>query len=135
MGEMTLGQRIRQRRKQMGLSQSGLSKAAGVSDSSISLWESDNTAPRGANLHKLASALQCSPTWILFGDEDKTPEEPQAVDDIHHLTEDEQELLRLYRALPESEQLSQINGMKARVENFNRLFSELLEARKRNNLG
>lgn len=133
MSEITLGQRIRQRRKQIGLSQKGLSKSAGVSESSISLWESDNTAPRGANLHKLASALQCSPTWILFGDEDKTPEAPRPTDTSAKLKEDEQELLRLYRALPESEQVAQIEGMKARVENFNRLFTELLEARERNN--
>lgn len=132
MSDITSGQRIRQRRKQIGLSQSGLSKAAGVSDSSISLWESDNTAPRGENLHKLATALQCSPTWILFGDEDKIPSEPQPVDTPHSLTDDEQEMLRLYRALPESEQKAQINDLKARVDNFNRLFTELLEARKRN---
>ncbi|EPQ7994625.1 helix-turn-helix domain-containing protein, partial [Escherichia coli] len=44
MNEKTLGQRIRERRKQVGLSQNGLSKAAGVSGSSISLWESDHTA-------------------------------------------------------------------------------------------
>ncbi|WP_146672377.1 helix-turn-helix domain-containing protein, partial [Escherichia coli] len=66
MNEKTLGQRIRERRKQVGLSQNDLSKAAGVSGSSISLWESDHTAPRGQNLHRLAEVLQCSPTWILF---------------------------------------------------------------------
>ncbi|WP_201471791.1 helix-turn-helix domain-containing protein [Escherichia coli] len=129
MSERTLGQRVRQRRKQLRLNQNQLSKAAGVSESSISLWESDNTAPRGANLHKLASALQCSPTWILFGDVDKTPEEPRPIESA--LKEDERELLRLYRALPESEQTAQIAGMRARVENYNRLFTELLEARKR----
>ena len=57
MNEKTLGQRIRERRKQVGLSQNGLSKAAGVSGSSISLWESDHTAPRGQNLHRLAEVL------------------------------------------------------------------------------
>ncbi|WP_080206509.1 helix-turn-helix domain-containing protein [Salmonella enterica] len=129
MSERTLGQRVRQRRKQLRLNQNQLSKAAGVSESSISLWESDNTAPRGANLHKLASALQCSPTWILFGDADQTPEEPRPIESA--LKEDERELLRLYRALPESEQTAQIAGMRARVENYNRLFTELLEARKR----
>ncbi|QKN82220.1 helix-turn-helix domain-containing protein [Scandinavium goeteborgense] len=133
MKEMTLGQRIKERRKQIGLSQNGLSKAAGVSDSTISLWESDNTAPRGANLHKLAAALQCSPTWVLFGDEDNSPGEPRVLDAEQQLTEDEKEVLRLYRALPESEQRNQIGELKARVENFNRLFTELLAARKRNN--
>lgn len=132
MSEITLGQRIKQRRKQIGLSQSDLSKSAGVSDSSVSLWESDNTAPRGANLHKLATALQCSPTWILFGDEDQAPGEPRQDGGQSNLSDDEIELLKLYRALPESEQVSQRQEMRARVENFNRLFDELLEARKRN---
>ena len=132
MSEITLGQRIRQRRKEIGLNQHQLSKAAGVSNSSISLWEADNTAPRGENLHRLADALQCSPTWILFGDEDKTPGEPISVDAGIQLSEDELELLKLYRSLPESEQKAQKNNMRARVKNFNRLFNELLEARKRN---
>ena len=133
MSNMTLGQRIKQRRKELRLSQSKLSKAAGVSDSSISLWESDTTAPRGENLHKLAKILQCSPTWILFGDEDKTPAEPVSVNFPQPMTEEELELLQLYRALPESEQLAQIQNLRARVKNFNRLFNELLEARKRTN--
>ncbi len=130
---MTLGQRIRQRRKQIGLSQSKLSKAAGVSDSSISLWESDTTAPRGENLHKLAKILQCSPTWILFGDVDKSPEPPLPPGTQSQMTEEELELLQLYRSLPESEQQAQIQSLRARVDNFNRLFNELLEARKRTN--
>ncbi|EOK3512977.1 helix-turn-helix domain-containing protein [Escherichia coli] len=132
MNEKTLGQRIRERRKQVGLSQNGLSKAAGVSGSSISLWESDYTAPRGQNLHRLAEVLQCSPTWILFGDEDKTPAPPVSLDSALDLSEDELEMLRLYRALPKSEQQAQLSELRARVENFNRLFTELLEARKRN---
>ena len=94
MNEKTLGQRIRERRKQVGLSQNGLSKAAGVSGSSISLWESDHTAPRGQNLHRLAEVLQCSPTWILFGDEDKTPAPPVSLDSALDLSEDELEMLR-----------------------------------------
>ncbi|ENW8879693.1 transcriptional regulator, partial [Escherichia coli] len=48
------------------------------------------------------------------------------------LSEDELEMLRLYRALPKSEQQAQLSELRARVENFNRLFTELLEARKRN---
>lgn len=131
MNEITLGQRIRQRRKQIGLSQNKLSKAAGVSDSSISLWESDTTAPRGENLHKLAAILQCSPTWILFGDEDKTPEEPVSPSDQQQMTDEERELLHLFRSLPESEQQAQMQNLRARVKNFNRLFNEMLEARKR----
>ncbi len=39
MNEKTLGQRIRERRKQVGLSQNGLSKAAGVDPSAVSQWQ------------------------------------------------------------------------------------------------
>jgi transcriptional regulator with XRE-family HTH domain len=129
MKEMTLGQRIKLRRKQIGISQKGLSKAVGVSDSSISLWESDHTAPRGENLHELASALQCSPTWILFGDEDKNPDAPRQLDDILQLTDDELEMLRLYRGLPESERTAQMSAMKTRVKNHIRRLNALLDDR------
>ncbi|MBL5924989.1 helix-turn-helix domain-containing protein [Enterobacter asburiae] len=130
MNKLTPGQRIKQRRRDVGLSQSKLSKASGVSGSSISLWESDTTAPRGENLHRLASALQCSPTWILFGDEDKAPEEPEEPA-IKPISDEEAELLKLFRSLPASEQQAQIQNLRARVKNFNKLFDELLEARKR----
>lgn len=132
MKEITLGQRIKQRRKQVGLRQKDLSKAVGVSESSISLWESDHTAPRGENLHELASALQCSPTWILFGDNDKTPNEPRQLDDLQQLTKNEMEMLKLFRVLPESEQIAQVSGMRARVKNFIRKLNGLLEDRESN---
>ncbi len=57
---------------------------------------------------------------------------PCSLDSALDLSEDELEMLRLYRALPKSEQQAQLSELRARVENFNRLFTELLEARKRN---
>lgn len=130
---MTLGQRIKQRRKQVGLSQKELSKAVGVSDSSISLWESDHTAPRGENLHTLASILQCSPTWVLYGDNDKSPDAPRQLDSTQQLTEDEMEMLRLYRVLPDLEKSAQMSGMKARVKNYIRRLNSMLDDRKDEN--
>lgn len=133
MDNITIGTRIAQRRKEVGMIQRELSKAVGVSTSTISLWESDATEPRGKNLHALAHTLQCSPTWLLFGDSEAAPQAPEPAESIIPLTDDEQELLNLYRALPVSEQESQINELRARVENFEKLFSELLQARKRIN--
>lgn len=111
------------------MSQNALSKAAGVSYSSISLWENDNTAPRGENLHNLARSLQCSPTWILYGDEDKVPESPRQPSELDTLTDDERELLSMYRYLSASEQKSFFNSLKARLMNFSRSLSEHLQAR------
>jgi len=131
MNSETLGRRVLRRRKDVGLTQRDLGKALGISHATISLWESDNPEPSGKNLHALAKVLQCSPTWILFGDEDQTPPEPVSIEEQRTLSADEQEMLELYRSLPESEQLAQIQNLRARVENFNQLFEELLKARKR----
>ena len=133
MSEKTLGQRILQRRKEIKMTQRELRKAAGVSYATISLWESDNTEPTGKNLHALSRALQCTPTWILFGDSDQTPGDPLALIEQDKLSDDERELVDLYRSLPESEQSAQLETLRARVENFNTLFEELLKARKRTN--
>ncbi|EHT01491.1 helix-turn-helix domain-containing protein [Klebsiella oxytoca] len=133
MSEKTLGQRILQRRKEIKMTQRELGKAAGVSYATISLWESDNTEPTGKNLHALSRALQCTPTWILFGDSDQTPGDPLALIEQDKLSDDERELVDLYRSLPESEQAAQLETLRARVENFNTLFEELLKARKRTN--
>ena len=133
MSEKTLGQRILQRRKEIKMTQRELGKVAGVSYATISLWESDNTEPTGKNLHALSRALQCTPTWILFGDSDQTPGDPLALIEQDKLSDDERELVDLYRSLPESEQSAQLETLRARVENFNTLFEELLKARKRTN--
>lgn len=127
--DMTLGERVRSRRKDLGFTQKSLAKALKLSDVSISQWERDDSEPTGKNLHALAKALRCSPTWLLFGDEDKIPEEPSTLPVT--LDAKQQELLDLFDALPESEQDAQLNELRARVENFNRLFDELLKARKR----
>lgn len=131
MSEQLPGQRIRSRRKQLKLSQDSLGAAAGISGSSISLWENGNTFPTGKNLHSLAHALQCSPTWILFGDEDKTPGEPVPIEEKFNLSDDEKVLVELYRQLPKSAQEDQIEEMKARAENYNLLYNELIEVRQR----
>ncbi|MFB5172512.1 helix-turn-helix domain-containing protein [Erwinia amylovora] len=129
MTKMTFGERIRARRKDLGFTQKSLAKALQLSDVSISQWERDESEPTGKNLHALSKALRCSPTWILFGDEDKAPEESGEIP--ARLDPRQQELLELFNALPESDQDAQLCEMRARVENFNRLFDELLKARKR----
>ncbi|EIX9048230.1 TPA: helix-turn-helix domain-containing protein [Klebsiella oxytoca] len=130
MKNMTLGERIRARRKQLGFTQKTLAKALKLSDVSVSQWERDDSEPSGKNLFALCKTLKCTPTWILFGDDDQEPQEPSAEEIV--LDEKQKELLELFNALPESEQDAQLSEMRARVESFNRLFEELLIARKRN---
>lgn len=131
MNKTSIGSRILQRRKVLGLSQRALGKAAQVTYATISLWEGDKTEPKGKNVYALAKALQCSPAWILFGDQDQLPPPPVEASEENGLSTRHRELIDLFDSLPESEQEAQIIELRARVENNNRLFDELLLARKR----
>lgn len=129
MKKLTIGERIRARRKELDFTQRSLAKALKISHVSVSQWERDDSDPTGKNLFALAKVLQCSPTWILFGDDSQQPEEPREAELV--LDERQKELLELFDALPESEQDAQLSEMRARVQNFNKLFEELLKARQR----
>ncbi|EPJ5499470.1 MULTISPECIES: helix-turn-helix domain-containing protein [Enterobacteriaceae] len=122
------GERIRARRKDLKLTQRALAKLVKVAHVTISQWETGDSEPGGKNLFSLSNALQCSPTWILYGDEAATPGTP--VDSPKPLDEREAELLKLFSALPESEKERHLNELREKVDGFNRLFEELLQARK-----
>ncbi|MEG3753120.1 S24 family peptidase [Psychromonas arctica] len=63
----TLGNRIKERRKELKLTQAAIGKSVGVSSVSVTLWEKDETAPKGGNLFLLAKTLRCDPDWLLHG--------------------------------------------------------------------
>lgn len=63
---MSLAERVKQRRKLLGLSQASLAELVGVAQQSIFKIESGvTTKPR--NIIPLASSLECSPSWLLTG--------------------------------------------------------------------
>ncbi|EGT4507609.1 helix-turn-helix domain-containing protein [Cronobacter dublinensis] len=130
MKNLSIGERIRARRTEMNYTQRTLAKALKISHVSVSQWERDDSEPTGKNLFALSKALRCSPTWILFGDDEREPlppsEEKQQILDERH-----KELIDLFDALPASEQQAQLEELRARVDNFNKLFEEMLLARQR----
>lgn len=126
---MTIGERIRARRKDLKYTQRTLASALKISHVSVSQWERDDSEPTGKNLFALTKILKCSPTWILFGDETSQPD--AYTPERAPLDERQQELLDLFDALPASEQEGQLEQMRARVKNYETLLDELLEARKR----
>ncbi|EKS6403300.1 helix-turn-helix domain-containing protein [Enterobacter hormaechei] len=127
----SLGQRILARRKELKLTQREAAKLAGVAHVTISQWERDETQPVGARLFALAKALSCTPTWLMFGDDDQAPVPAEDIQLAPQLSEKHRELIDLYDSLPESEQEAQLEQLRARVKNFNKLFEELLKARQR----
>lgn len=74
----TFNNRVKSRRDELGLTQIQLAKKVGVSGVTISQWESGDYSPKGKNLYKLADALECSPDWLIFGEEKQTKPESNA---------------------------------------------------------
>lgn len=62
---MTIGQRIAQKRKELGLSQEALGEKLGVSRQSIYKWESDTTLPEIEKLVALSRLFEVSVGWLL----------------------------------------------------------------------
>lgn len=60
--------RIKQRRKELGLSQQALAKACNVGQSTVANWERGGHIPRQATLHRIASALKTDEVWLLSGE-------------------------------------------------------------------
>ncbi|EAV9435629.1 transcriptional regulator [Salmonella enterica subsp. enterica serovar Legon] len=132
MEKETFGARLLKRRKELKLSQAALGKLVGVAHVTISQWERDETQPAGKRLIALADGLECTPTWLLFGDEDQTPTEPAPKPDLlEQLTPEQKELLELFEQLPDSDRAAEIESLRLRVENNRIRLSELLKARSR----
>lgn len=66
---MTLGQRIRKRRLELGLTQSGLAQALGLTPQHISVIEQDKRTPSLASLGRLAEELGVTIDYLVTGKE------------------------------------------------------------------
>ena len=62
-----IGDRIRDNRLILGLTQGELGKNLGVSDVTVSKWESGLNHPKGSHLLSLANVLNTTTEWLLTG--------------------------------------------------------------------
>lgn len=62
---MNVGQRIRDRRKVLGLSQRELALQLGISFQAVQRWERGETFPRKDSLSKLLEILQVGADWLV----------------------------------------------------------------------
>jgi len=77
----TLGQRIKARRKQLGMSASALARRAGVTRDTLHAWETGQSEPRANKLLMLAGVLGTNVGWLMEGSERCGPA-PQATSDV-----------------------------------------------------
>lgn len=78
--------RIKQARKEAGLTQAELADHVGLSSDAVSKWENGHSTPGLLTLERLPAILNRPVEWFLGLDLDMTP--------------DEAKLIALYRALP-----------------------------------
>lgn len=79
---MTIGQRIGQRRKLLGLSQEGLGEKLGVSRQAISKWEADSAVPEIDKLIAMSKLFGVSVGWLLGTEPDAAEKtEPERFSD------------------------------------------------------
>ncbi len=64
---MSIGERIKQRRKELGLTQNRLAQALGVTPQHISIVEQDKRAPSLSSLTKLAEELGVTLDYLITG--------------------------------------------------------------------
>ena len=85
-----LAERLRDARRDRGLSQEQLARLVGVSRSAVAQWETGRSGQLGTHLSAVASALEIEVGWLLDGAERNSASQS--------LLGDELGLLRLYRA-------------------------------------
>ncbi len=107
---MSIHDRIRQRRKQLGLTMQEVAAACGVSWQAVQRWET-SAAPKRNNLISVANTLHVGIEWLVTG---KGPLSPQATIDFSKLSGQEAQLVMYFRAMnePQKEEiLSQAHNL------------------------
>lgn len=62
-----IGTRIKERRRDVKMTQLDIAQRIGVSKVAVSQWENETSQPNGENLLALANALGVTPQWLLTG--------------------------------------------------------------------
>lgn len=100
---MTIGEKIKQRLKEKGMSQNELARRAGLSSSGVSTIINGTFEPRMDNLRQIAQVLDCQPGDLIDGKnikkEQEIPADPlraSVIRDYDRLPPEAQRLVRQY---------------------------------------
>jgi phage repressor protein C with HTH and peptisase S24 domain len=76
---MNIGEKIKKKRKEFGISQQEIATGLDVSRNAVSMWESGETRPGQERLPALAKILAVSVDWLVSDREDEMPPELRAI--------------------------------------------------------
>lgn len=98
---MSIGKNIQNLRLQRGVSQKELAVIAGVSDKTVSSWETDRANPRMGPIQKMADFFGIRKSDIIEPDiaAVRTDHSRNMIDNAARLSKDEKNLLETYRHL------------------------------------
>ena len=91
---MSFGDRLKEKREELGITQPQLAEMLGVSKGAIGNYETGLNSPRAAMLYKIFDVLHCDANF-LFQDEMKEIEENESPP----LTKHENQMIKKYRTL------------------------------------
>lgn len=93
---------IKNRRIELGLTMKDVADYVGVSEGTVSRWESGNIANmKRNNIYLLSKKLNLPPTVILGIEEEESPDAEQSVEELNEV---EEQLVTLLRQLPPEHQ-------------------------------
>lgn len=95
----SIGTRIKERRKELKLTQLEIKERAGISSGNMSDIERGNRLPAAATLAQLSEILDCSIDWMLTG---KSPEAEKVK--LSGIGESDRRLLELFHGMSEEDQ-------------------------------
>ncbi len=90
---MSIGSRIKERREELGITQTQLADMIGVTKGAIGNYETDANSPKASIMYKVFNALKCDANY-LYQDENESSESTM-------IPKEERALLKLYRELNE----------------------------------
>lgn len=90
---MSIGTRMKERREELGITQTKLAEMIGVTKGAVGNYETDANSPKASIMYKVFAALQCDANY-LYQDELSKPESDM-------LPSEERAMLRLFRLLNE----------------------------------
>lgn len=90
---MSIGTRMKERREELGITQTKLAEMIGVTKGAVGNYETDVNSPKASIMYKVFAALQCDANY-LYQDELSKPESDM-------LPSEERAMLRLFRQLNE----------------------------------
>lgn len=95
---MNMGARIKQKRKELCLTQEELGKRVGLQKSAIAKYENGRVENmKRSMIEKMSNALSCSPTWLLGVEEAErhvlTDQQKRIIDYLQTLSPEDQNMI------------------------------------------